>query len=350
MRAFLATGATVAWMKDAEGRYVYLSPNFERRFGVKLADWQGKTDAELWPREIADAFGANDTAVLRDNRVIEAVEEAQNPDGSRSWWQSHKFPYRDEAGKRYVGGLAVEITDRKRAEEELRQSQEELRTQRAQLQALTSKLITAQENERQRIARDLHDDISQRLAALVIDIASLERAPPVLPELIPQALAPVRERLEQLSNDIHDLAYGLHPSLLQHAGLQPAVEDHVHQVMKRSGLQIVLQARAVPVSLSPDRSICLFRVLQESLQNIVKHAKATHVTVKLSGSSKGVGISVTDNGKGFTVSDKSVHQKGLGLISMHERLRLLNGFLRVHSRPADGTKVCAWIPFKGDAA
>jgi signal transduction histidine kinase len=87
-------------------------------------------------------------------------------------------------------------------------------------------------------------------------------------------------------------------------------------------------------------------VLQESLQNIVKHAKATNVTVRLSGSSHGIGLSVTDNGKGFDASDKRAYQKGLGLISMQERLRLLNGFLRIHSRPADGTKVCAWIPFK----
>ena len=95
-----------------------------------------------------------------------------------------------------------------------------------------------------------------------------------------------------------------------------------------------------------DWSLCLFRVFQESLQNVVKHAKATAVLVKLSGSSKGIGLSVIDNGKGFDVRDKSGHQKGLGLISMQERLRLMNGFLNIHSRAADGTKVCAWIPFQ----
>lgn len=87
-------------------------------------------------------------------------------------------------------------------------------------------------------------------------------------------------------------------------------------------------------------------MFQESLQNVAKHAKATEASVKLSGSSKGIGLSVTDNGTGFDVHDKSSHQKGLGLTSMQERLRLLNGFLNIHSRPADGTKVCAWIPFQ----
>lgn len=211
---------------------------------------------------------------------------------------------------------------------------------------MTSKLFTAQDTERQRIARELHDDFSQRLAALVLDVASLEQRPPVLPELIPAALEPVREQLEQLSVDIHNLAYKLHPSLLEHAGLQPAIEDHIHKVTERTGLRIILKVKDVPGAIPLDWSTCLFRVLQESLQNVVKHADATEVLVRLSGSSKGIGLSVTDNGKGFDVDDKSARQKGLGLISMQERLRLLAGFLRVHSILRDGTKICAWIPSK----
>jgi signal transduction histidine kinase len=242
-------------------------------------------------------------------------------------------------------GLATAIA-RKQAEEALRQNQHELHRYQAQLEELTSKLLTAQESERQRIARDLHDDVSQRLAALVLDVASLEQQPPLLPELITDALGPVREQLERLSDDIHNLAYKLHPSLLEHAGLQPAVEDHIHHVTVRTGLRISLKASAIPGSLPLAQSTCLFRVLQESLQNIVKHANATDVTVRLSGSSHGIGLSVTDNGKGFDAGNKSAQKKGLGLISMQERLRLMNGFLRVHSRPTNGTKVCAWIPFK----
>jgi signal transduction histidine kinase len=247
-------------------------------------------------------------------------------------------------------GISEEITDRKRSEEELRQSQKELRQHRAQLQDLTSKLIKAQESERQRMARDLHDDFSQRMAALLLDVASLEQQPPLLPELIGKALEPVREQLERLSDDLHNLAYKLHPSLLHHAGLQPAVEDHIRDVTKRTGLSVSLKANRVPGSLPMDHSTCLFRVLQESLQNVVKHACATEATVRLSGSSKGVGLSVTDNGKGFDARDKSTHHEGLGLTSMRERLRLLNGFLRVYSRPAEGTKICAWIPFGKDEA
>lgn len=240
-------------------------------------------------------------------------------------------------------GIATAIA-RKQAEEHIHQNQRELRRHQAQLQDLTKKLFTAQEDERQRIARDLHDDVSQRLAALVLDIASLEQRPPLMPELIPASLAPVREQLEQLSDDLHNIAYKLHPSLLGHAGLRPAVEDHILRVSKRTGLRIVLEAGDGLGAIPLDQSLCLFRVMQESLQNIIKHANATEVIVRLSGSSKGVGVSVADNGKGFDGADTSAHHKGLGLISMQERLRLLNGFLHVHSSPSDGTKVCAWIP------
>lgn len=239
-----------------------------------------------------------------------------------------------------------DITDRKQAEESLLAKQRELEQSQARLEDLTAQLLTAQDHERERIARDLHDDFSQRVAAIVLDLAALERRPPVFPELIPTVIKPMREEVERLANDLHSLAYKLHPSMLNHLGLQPAIEDYMHRAMERTGLRISLTVKDVPDSLPLERSTCLFRVFQESLQNVAKHAKATEVVVKLSGSSKGVGLSVMDNGKGFDVRDKSRHQKGLGLTSMQERLRLLNGFLNVHSRPADGTKVCAWIPFR----
>lgn len=102
-RAFLDNHATIAWMKDEEGRHVYLSPTYEKRFGVRFEDWQGKTDFDLWTREIAEQFRSNDLTVLKQNDAIEVVEEVQHPDGSRSWWLNHKFPYQDSSGKKFVG-------------------------------------------------------------------------------------------------------------------------------------------------------------------------------------------------------------------------------------------------------
>ncbi len=267
-------------------------------------------------------------------------------DAQPVWVRKFASVLPDATGKTaHLMAVVTDLTERKRAEEELRRNQEALSSREEQLEELTAKLLTAQDEERRRIARELHDDFTQRMAALMLDLRLVELRPPASPGLVPQALEPVRKELEQLSDDLHNLAYGLHPSLLNHAGLQPASEDHIQKVSQRTGLRILLKANNVPEAIPLDRATCLFRVLQESLQNIVKHANATEVLVTLSGTPHGgIGLSVTDNGTGFAGADKSAHQKGLGLISMQERLRSVKGYLRIHSRPGDGTKVCAWFP------
>ena len=213
-----------------------------------------------------------------------------------------------------------------------------------ELESLAGKLIESQEQERRRIARELHDDFNQRLAALAVELETLERTPDAFPEPVVQQLTAVRDHVGQLSDDLHDLAYRLHPSLLEHVGLEVAARDHVTEFMKRTGLPVTLTARAVPEALAPEVATNLFRVMQESLQNVFKHARATEATVTLSGSSKGIGLSVRDNGQGFDLEGKDARMKGIGLVSMQERMRLMGGFLRIHSLPGDGTTVCAWIP------
>ena len=122
-RLFMDNSPTIAWIKDAEGRLVYLNNTFEDRFGVRLADWRGKTDSELWPQAVAAAFHANDQAVLVGGRPMEFDEETFDRDGNRSVWRNCKFPFQDAAGRRYVGGIGVEVTERQRMEEKLRHKQ-----------------------------------------------------------------------------------------------------------------------------------------------------------------------------------------------------------------------------------
>jgi len=131
-QAYMNNSPAVAWMKDEQGRHVYLSGSFERRFGVRLEDWRGKTDFEVWPQEVAEEFWKNDRDVLRTGRVIEVVEEAAGPGGARSYWWSFKFPFRDASGKTYIGGIGVDITERKGMEAQLRQLNESLERQVAQ--------------------------------------------------------------------------------------------------------------------------------------------------------------------------------------------------------------------------
>ena len=122
------------------------------------------------------------------------------------------------------------------------------------------------------------------------------------------------------------------------------MRDHVTEFTKRTGLPVTFTPHEVPGGLASNIATSLFRVMQESLQNVFKHAGATDVTVRLSGSSKGIGLSVRDNGKGFDLGAESTRIKGLGLVSIQERTRGLGGCIRIHSLEREGTKVCAWIP------
>jgi signal transduction histidine kinase len=233
---------------------------------------------------------------------------------------------------------------------ELKQHVLLLGEKREELEFLTGKLIHAQEQERRRIARELHDDFNQRLAALSVELETIERAPIAPPEPIPRQLAAIRGQIGRLSDDLHDLAYKLHPSLLEHVGLEIAIRDHVAEFTKQIGLPVTFTARGVPGTLPPEIATALFRVMQESLQNVFKHAQATDVTVRLSASSKGIGLSVLDNGKGFEVTSNRAQRAGIGLMSMQERVRLLGGIPLIRSCSATGTKVCVWIPLSQEGA
>ncbi len=233
-------------------------------------------------------------------------------------------------------GSEKDITERKRAEELLRKHE-------AQLINLTTKLLQAQDEERQRIARELHDDVTQRLAVLAVEISALTRSDSS--EASHQGhIEHLRKAAAQLAEDVHNFAYRLHPSLLEHLGLEAAIRDQVDDFIRRTGLKVQYMQRKVPQSLPLSVATCLYRVTQESLQNILKHAEASEVLVRLLGTATGVGICVRDDGKGFVQEPSESTSHGLGLISMEERVRLFQGTFRIRSSPGKGTEVHAWVP------
>lgn len=280
-------------------------------------------------------------SVLAGNQPIFSTEYPCHSPEEERWFQMRVKPLK---GARGVVISHTDISEQVRLARSLERHVLLLDEKREELEFLSGKLIQSQEQERRRIACDLHDDFNQRLAGLAVDLEMLERGPAEIPESVSERLSEIREQLGRLSDDLHGLAYTLHPSLLEHIGLEAAIQEHVAQFAKRTGLPVTFTAREVPESLSPDLATCLFRVMQESLQNVSKHAQTTDVTVKLSGSPKGIGLSVRDTGKGFDMDGKARERDGLGLVSMQERVRLLGGLLRIHSKLGGGTKVCAWIP------
>ena len=238
-----------------------------------------------------------------------------------------------------------DITHRKTVEESLRQHQLELENNRVELQDLMAKLFNAQEEERRRIACDLHDDHCQRITALILEASAIEKLiRTVMPSLLPRVTA-FKEKLGTILDDFRHLTHELHPRHLDTVSLACSMRTHIAEFIEYADLCVEFNERDVPAHLPMPITICLYRLLQESLGNIRKHANAKHVTVQLSGGKQEIELLVSDDGTGFTLADK---QKGLGLTSMQERVRPLRGRVSIHSEPGVGTTVSVRIPVPGE--
>ena len=239
-------------------------------------------------------------------------------------------------------GTILDITERKQAEVKVREAQMELR-------ALSRHLIQAQETERRRIALDLHDRLGQELALLSIEIDQLQQKAPQSRAQLAEQMQKLAVQVRKLSSQVQTLSHRLHPSTLAHLGLVAASKGLCHEVSESSDIQIDFSHSDVSRSIPQDVSTCLFRVLQESLTNVVKHSGAKTAQVELAGSSSEIQLQILDSGVGF--DPKSTGSRGgLGLISMRERLILLGGELLIESRPSGSTWIKACLPLKSSAS
>lgn len=201
---------------------------------------------------------------------------------------------------------------------------------------MSGRLLTAHEDERRRLARELHDDLTQRLASLAVAAGSLE-------ESAGAAAAAIRKNLARLSEDVHAMSYRLHPSVLDDLGLVEALRAECDRVAQSGAVRVEMETRGVPTAVPSETSLCLFRVAQEALSNAMRHGRASAVTVLLTPREQGLQLAVADNGSGFDPT-RSRERASLGLASMRERVRLLHGALDIESTPGRGTTVIAWVP------
>ena len=251
-------------------------------------------------------------------------------DGQYRWISDTGRPRQDKQGN-FAGyiGSCLDITERRQVEQTARD--------------LSGRLIQAQEAERARLARELHDDITQRLARLAIDAGRLETAGGDLKQS--GTWREVRDGLVQLSEDVHSLSYQLHPSLLEDLGLADALKAECERFRRQQAIPVAIKLEAMPAKIPPDTGLCLFRLTQEALRNVARHADASQVSVSLRPLDGGLQLAVGDNGRGFDPALKREHHS-LGLASMRERMRLLSGELDIESTPGHGTTVVAWVPLK----
>jgi signal transduction histidine kinase len=268
------------------------------------------------------------------------IDESRLPPGSTirfrppSLWDEHKTAIIAIAATLFLQALLITAL----AFQGIRR-----RTAEREAQSLGGQLLTAHEDERRRLARDLHDDVTQRLASLSIDTAHLERIVGT-PEA-GYAARSVRDGLKRLGEDVHALSYRLHPSVLEDLGLVEALKVECDSVARLESIRSNLDARVVPQKLPNDAALCLFRVAQEALRNVVRHAKASAVEISLSSRDDGLQLTVVDDGVGFDPA-RDKDRPSLGLASMRERVRQLGGRLDIESTPEGGTKILAWVPVR----
>lgn len=249
----------------------------------------------------------------------------------------------DRYGKWIVAGVAVCLAQALLIVLLLVNRRNRLRAEAA-AREFGGRLMRAQEEERARLARELHDDITQRLALLSIEAGRIERE--ATEAKFGGTLREVRDGLVRLSEDVHSLSYRLHPALLQDLGLADALKAECERFSRHESLRVEVKLERIPAKILPDAGLCLFRVTQEALRNVARHSRARAASVSLRPLDGGLQLAVTDSGIGFDPGQQR-QRPSLGLASMRERVRLLGGELDVESTPGHGTSIVAWVPVNG---
>jgi signal transduction histidine kinase len=210
------------------------------------------------------------------------------------------------------------------------------------VRALLDRLINAEEQERKRISRELHDDLNQKLACLAFDADNLRMMPFSSEEKIREQLVNLRTRIVELSQHVREISHRLHPSILEDLGLTAALNELCEEISAKDGIKVLLMQEAVPPAIPVEVASCLYRVAQEALHNVLKHALTGNVQVKVRGDSCGINLSIQDTGVGFD-SEAGLRQPGLGIVSMKERVRLVQGEFSIRSQSGQGTEVEVFV-------
>ncbi len=337
LRQIIETCASSVAVLDETGAVLYVS----RRWSESNIEGEAEPDTligeglRLSHGDGPDPF-AEDLQRILDGRVREFHREYSQAGFNRSsWFRVHaarlNLPLSNQVR---VLVTREDITRHKEAEEALRN--------------LGGQLIKGQEDERRRVARELHDDLNQRLAILSLELEQLELNVPKDRQDLSVSVGALRARAQEISAEIHRLSHQLHPAKLDHLGLAAGVSSLCEELSRHYQIEINFSASGFPAELSPEISLCIYRVAQESLHNVIKHSGARTAQVVLRKTARAIYLRVSDTGCGFDTGSTET-RKGLGLISMMERLRLVSGTIAIQSRSMMGTQIDAQVPLEAAA-
>jgi PAS domain S-box-containing protein len=328
MKIFVKNVPAGVAMLDRDLRYLQVSDRWCADYSIDSSQVLGRSHYEMLP-DMPEHWKEVHRRSLAGETLRADEERWDRKDGTTTWVRWEVQPWRKSNG--IIGGIVIfaeDITHRKRMEEAL--------------SGMSRKLIESQEQERARIGRELHDDINQQVAMLAVELERLQNDP----SDAQNRLQELRNQMLELSNDVQGLSHELHASKLEYLGVVSGMRSWCKEFGERQNM--VIDFKSDVSSVVPfDIGISLFRVLQEALHNASKHSAVKRMEVELREAPNEIHLIITDRGKGFDV-EAAIRGRGLGLTSMQERVRLLNGSVKIQSKPMAGTTIHVRVPFRSE--
>jgi len=344
--AVMESSGALVMVTDVEGRVIAFNHACQVVTGYTLEELSGKViwDTPLAAKGQAEQVRAVYQRLIGGSAPIQFESHWVTKDGAARLisWNLAAMPAAS-GHPRHIVRIGVDITEQRETENSLKASETALRQSQAQLQALARGLVNAQEEERAHVARELHDDISQKLAALNLAVENALRKASNLAELRREVIR-LSHRLEEILRDVETTARNLHPSSLDHLGLWSALKSYCSEFGKQTGISVRCTGRNLPHAIPTAVALAVYRVTQEALRNVLKHSDAKRVSISVTGQRGSLALTVRDTGRGF--DPEQPRKSGLGLISMQERVRQLNGSFQLKTKPGEGVSIQALIPMQ----
>ncbi len=337
-RAILRANPDLVFLMSRQGVYLDYHVREPSELLVRPELFLGKNVRDVLPPQlVGDVLSALDKSLSTDE--VQVLEYSLPIGNEERHYEARLIGMEGDKSLTIVR----DVTDRQRASLALKESQAKLHQSHTQVRSLLGRLIDVQESERRRISRELHDDLSQKIATLSVGISRLKRRLPLSdPELIAE-LDALRQNTNRLTDEIRRLSHQLHPAVLEHLGLVTALESYIGNFRDEEQIDVSLSAEIGDEKVPFHTSICIYRVAIEALRNVSRHSGAASASISLKRINGLLELRVSDSGKGF---DVETFRKGggLGLVSIEERLRLLQGTCEIHSTPQNGTTLVAKVP------
>ena len=327
------------FLLDSDYTYLDCQPRSSCQARIPHDNLIGKNMRDVLPPELAEKFVRSFQKVSKSGEA-QLVEYDRRVNGQMQYSEARVVFTSD----RKFLVVVRDITERRLAEEALRNREKELSRSHAKIRELAGKLMSAQEEERRRISRELHDDLNQKVAALSIMISTITHQL-ALEESLKNQLEMVHTYSVEIADGIHRLSHELHPAVLEHVGLAAALKAYVAEFSRLEKIRVELTVPEAVEGIPHDAAVCLYRIAQESLRNIVKHSGVDHAEITLTMNDRAVCLHIVDYGSGFDLSSAR-NNGGLGLASMEERIRLVQGSFRISTQPGGGSKLLATIPLR----